>query len=289
MSRNAIIAWDDTPSAHHALDWAVDWWGAAAVVLLQVGSRDEAEAEVFAAGSRAATARVRLIEAAEHARSRYPGADIETRFERGDATDVLAAASTPDVCVVLGTSRDARGDYRYAWSVASKVAAIATGPVAVVPTFGAGRHEAQAHRNEVVVGIDGSIGEMELVRSAAQAATRSGSDLTIVHAWTTSVLTDVEESFAGDALAGLRDEHTGLLAATVRDVETEFPALSVTPLLTEDDPATAIAAAGRGAALVVLGRHGVSRFRRLFLGSVSHSVLLDIPAPILVLPLRPTE
>lgn len=287
MNRRVIIGWDGTNAARNALDWALRWWDADRVELVGVGTRDESSAEYFVAGSLAADARIRLMEAAEHAREAHPDKTISSAFEHGDPAEILADLSDPDTCVVLGTNRVDHGRFRYAWSVGTKVAATAKGPVVIVPTF-SNTQPTTAPTRQIVVGVDGSIGELELVWTAAEEAERTQCGLTVVHAWIPPVW-EAEEALDRDMLHWLAEEHARLLDTTVADVAARYPSITLTKQLVENEPGPAITSAGRQAQLLVLGRHGVSRLRRLFLGSVSHTVLLDIPAPTLVLPLGTVE
>lgn len=285
MSRRAIIGWDDTHAARNALDWALRWWGADDVELVTVGTRDETSAGYFVAGSLAAEARIRLMDAAEQVRESHPGSSISSRFELGDPIDVLAGLSSADTCVVLGTNRSGEAPFRFAWSVATKVAATAVGPVIIVPTF---VDEPRTSVQQIVVAVDGTIGELELVRIAAEEAEQTRCGLTVLHAWTPPIW-ESEDVLDRDMLQWLAQEHARLLDATVADVAANHPTVTIAKQLIEDEPGPAITAVARSAQLLVLGRHGVSRLRRLFLGSVSHTVLLDIPAPTLVLPLGVPE
>lgn len=286
MRRRVVIGWDGTPATRNALDWALRWWGAEEVDLVSVGDRAQSSAEYFVAGSLAAHARVDLMEHAEAVRQQHPDISVTSRLEHGDAAEVLAAAGSAEVCVVLGTTRRGHPSFRYGWSVANRVAAIAPGPVVVVPTFeGESTSAASSDRTRIVVAVDGSIGEMTLVQAAASEALRTGGGLTVVHAWTPPVWA-ADDELTGAELRVYAQERGRMLDETVAAIQAEHPSLRVAGRLIQDEPAPAISAAARDAALLVLGRHGVSRLQRMFLGSVSHSVLLDLPAPTLVLPLQ---
>ena len=61
-----------------------------------------------------------------------------------------------------------------------------------------------------------------------------------------------------------------------------FPDLEVTSEVVEDTPGLAIARAGEGAGLVVVGSRGRGGFAGMLLGSVSHTVIHHATSPVMV-------
>jgi len=60
------------------------------------------------------------------------------------------------------------------------------------------------------------------------------------------------------------------------------PGLEVRGTLVHGPPQPALLEASRPAALLVVGNHGLRGFERLLLGSVSHSMVLNIVSPMVV-------
>ncbi|WP_369852516.1 universal stress protein [Cryobacterium sp. Y82] len=59
---------------------------------------------------------------------------------------------------------------------------------------------------------------------------------------------------------------------------------SIRASLVRGAPQSALLDAARGAALLVVGDHGQKGISKLLLGSVSHSIVLNIQSPMVVIP-----
>ena len=68
----------------------------------------------------------------------------------------------------------------------------------------------------------------------------------------------------------------------VERIQERFPDLEVTSEVVEDSPGLAIARAGEGAGLVVVGSRGRGGFAGMLLGSVSHTVIHHATSPVMV-------
>ena len=284
MRRKAVVVWSGSATAWHAVDWAVTWWGADEVTLLHVADWEEPDTENVHTGSPADSTRTRLGDEVERARQQFPGVAISAEIEQQAPLDAVVEHTAPGHLLVFGIAPMKQRKAHVQWSIQTRVAAIAHGPVVLVPP--AADANVKPHRRaEIVVGIDGSRGEEVLIRTAAEEAQRSGSRLRLVHAWSVPSMWESEESLGDDVLIRLEARHRALLDETIRTLGTQHPDIDIAGTLAQGEPAEAVITASAGAALVVVGRHRLERYERMFLGSVSHSVLLNISAPTLVLPL----
>jgi nucleotide-binding universal stress UspA family protein len=80
-----------------------------------------------------------LEEAAERARVTAPGTRITTHLEAGETAAAILMAGSNDTLIVVGSRQTRRRDRR---SVASAVARLATGPVAIIRTPSATKQKA---------------------------------------------------------------------------------------------------------------------------------------------------
>ena len=80
------------------------------------------------------------------------------------------------------------------------------------------------------------------------------------------------------------DTHRDLLAKAAEAVRAGHPGLEVTERLVSSPASVGVVEAAQGASLVVTGAHGRGTIGGLFLGSVSHDILLNMPAPVAVVP-----
>ncbi|MFI9615269.1 universal stress protein [Streptomyces sp. NPDC052023] len=143
-------------------------------------------------------------------------------------------------------------------------------------------------RRAVVVGVDPDPSKRPALAWAADEADRRGLPLRLVHAQ--GVPTggyrsgDVRPSWEewNRALHGLGDQ---VLKEAVAFVESRRPAVQVTALLAEGEPAWVLREEARGAALVVVGSWHLSRWREM---RSSASVVLPLtvhaPCPVVVVP-----
>jgi nucleotide-binding universal stress UspA family protein len=80
--------------------------------------------------------------------------------------------------------------------------------------------------------------------------------------------TDSDSLVLSEALAGLAEE---------------YPDLQVTPRLSRGLPVDALLTASSGARLLVVGTHGRHSTGQMWLGSVSHELVLALPCTVVVM------
>ncbi len=132
----------------------------------------------------------------------------------------------------------------------------------------------QARRSAVrgvLVGVDGTPKDAEVILTAGDEAVRRGTWLQVLHSTGAHELREPLDGAAGRVDELVR--RAGLPGT-----------LHVTTLLTPDPPAEALLARARDAGLLVVGTRGPLALARLALGSVSREVLDDAEGPVLVVP-----
>lgn len=278
MSASTVVAWDPSPQSAAALAWAiererprggrVDLVAVLDDVLLGPGMvvSDGIAAEALSAVTAAA---------GEVGRS-HPGITVRGRVVHGFIINALSRETGPDVLLVIGT-HDRRGPhFRYGWSFGARVAAVARGPVAIIPTT------VPEGRSGIVVGVDGSEGSRVAARFAAREARRSGQKLRLIHAWQQPSIYESGSVIDEDFLVAIENEHRETLDRAATDVAAAEPGLDIELTLSYGDSARALLEAHPAPALIVVGSRGVHGLPRLLLGSVSHDVILNLDAPVVV-------
>jgi nucleotide-binding universal stress UspA family protein len=273
MIESTIVGWDGSTGAQRALDWAMTRLNKSTLVLVRVA---DSAVETFAANSPAASARIALMDEAERIRKAHPEVDVSSEFVSGNPVDELARLSNPETLVVVGTDRQRGGRIRYGWSVGAKLAASAHGPVAIVPVS----HDGQ--RRGIVVGTDGSPASDAAVEFAAVDAGRTGQPLHIVHAWQELPIWMDAQVPDAEYLRSLEEMHSQILDDALLDLNQRHPGLHADRTLVRGPAYRAVLDAAEDAALIVVGNHGLRGLKRVLLGSVSHSVLLDAVCPVVV-------
>ena len=117
----------------------------------------------------------------------------------------------------------------------------------------------------VVVGIDGSEnGDAALRWALAEAEAHPGGRVTAVFAWQQPFIGIPGAFDRADLEQAAKDFLVERVSAVV-----PTPAVPLTPLVAEGDPAEALVAAAKGADLLVVGTRGRSPFMGAVLGAVS--------------------
>jgi nucleotide-binding universal stress UspA family protein len=135
----------------------------------------------------------------------------------------------------------------------------------------------------IVVGLDGSEGGRRALEWAAdEAATRGGAVQAIVAwSWDGVELGPIAATYP-------EEEHQRAIRMLDREIkaliERRGSHLPVAGEVIEGRPADVLTAAGRMAALLVLGSHGHSRVRHTVLGSVSEECIRKANCPVVVIP-----
>lgn len=273
MFTRIVVGWDGTPESDAALEWAVARGVGTPLKIVHAIGGTPTSSEYLRAGGELSNERVRLMEVAERLRAERPDLNITTETEHGSPSSVLVEELGADTLVVVGAPATHRGSR---WTVGSRLAGRhGGGTVAVIPSA-----PATGAGSAVVVGVDGSPASMVAVETAAAEAKRLGGDLEVVHAWTIPPGWDAAYGeYLGDVEA-LEDMHRGVLDEAVEYARSLHS--RATGRLEPGTAADVLQRAAEGAALLVVGSHGGGKVARFLLGSVSHELLVSLPAPLMI-------
>lgn len=215
------------------------------------------------------------------ARVRAIAADVEVsaRLLSGVPTRALRD-ETPGARLLVVGSRPLCGLRRLVHrSVSADVAAHSCCPVVVVrphPDVRGGTGPAP-----VVVGVDSTPNCSAAVGFAFRAARRRGLPVVAVHAWAPDRAAGPDGVRGPSALA--EECARRALENALDRWRPEFDDVPVAPCLVRGDPAHALLAQDRGAALLVLGSRGGGGVRTTALGSVGRSVLHRGKSPLAII------
>lgn len=281
MSDSTVVCWDGSDEAETALAWALRRSRDAGTT---VEILDVVDTSLFLGDPRAldrATSEEEdsLAELVGSIDEEHPGALSGHHLVAGDPLQVMSEQTTPGTLVVVGTRRRVGPLVRYGWSTGARLASAAAGPVAIVPDED---RDGGPARSGVVVGVDGSdIGRLALA-FAIDEAWSLDQPLHIVHCWQAPLANDPLVVPDDDFVDSQQLEHQVLLDDHVRIAHERRPGLSIRSSLLRRDPIDALRAeSGRSRALVVGSRRLVG-WKRAWLGSVSHGLVLGLTAPTVV-------
>ena len=273
MFTKVIAGWDGTPESQAAAEWAADHCGEAPLTLIHAIRGQPTGSEYLQATGERSAERTKLMEVADRLRATHPGLRVETETVHGSAIDVLGERLAPDVLVVVGGPNHRRTTR---WTVGSRLAGRrGGGPVAVIPET-----PATERRGAVVAGVDGSHASMAAVEIAATEADRLDAPLELVHAWQVPAGWDTALAEYGSDVDTLEEIHRDLLDEAIEYAR----GLGAKPTgrLETGAAAEVLRRIGATSALLVVASHGSGGFTRFFLGSVSHDLLVEPPAPMLI-------
>jgi nucleotide-binding universal stress UspA family protein len=135
--------------------------------------------------------------------------------------------------------------------------------------------------NEIVVGFDGSAQSRAALRFAVAHAQRTGAAVRVVSAY--------DYNWGAGRFGGsevleqtVRERHEKIIADAVDEVRAIAADVVITGSAVLGEPATVLLAAGRSAAMTVVGNRGHGGFGSLLLGSVSQKVATHARHPVVV-------
>lgn len=277
MVERVVVAVDGGPASDAALAWVIDRGRTTqiSVDIITVVSVGWTRLLGTEAGHRRQHEELLRL-AAHQVGEALPEATVSTSLVDGVVHEALIAASQRTDLLVVGTNKTSPVVGIMHGTVPLKVAGQAQCTTVVVPV------NWTADDGPVVVGWTADTTADAALDLAAKEAARRASDLKIVHAWGAPPPTPVDGPLIGMErfISGRRS----LLAQAEKRIRLAHPALTVETVFTGGSAAVAIVLSAETACLVVVGSRGRKVLAGLFLGSVSHDVLLNMPAPVAIVP-----
>ncbi|HEU5268661.1 MAG TPA: universal stress protein [Jatrophihabitans sp.] len=280
---NGILVGLGTDDANTELDWAAaeaQTRGARLQVVrtyhVSEGARPWlADTDKLILEDRQRAAERRVAEAVSYLTERWPGVEVTAEAVKGLAEDVLIDRSADAAVTVLGSRQLGRFGAAAHGSVSTVVAAAAHGPVVVVSHPGA----ATGTPGSVIVGVDGSPREAEVLGFAFDYASRHHRPLNAVYCWRPDLL--ATSKWRGEPPPPERAVRW--LAETVAGWQEKYPDVALQRGVVRDHPVAGLVAASEGQDLLVVGSR--SRHARVaaLLGSVSQGVLHHAACPVAII------
>lgn len=279
MVERVILAVDGGPASDAALAWVVDR-AATEKMHLEITSVVGLDSELPVDDDPAFRTPFEdaLARAEQTVRTEAPDLAITTKLRHGVPHEALVAASRHADLLVIGTNKTSTLAGIVHGTLPLKVAGRSECTTIVVPA------NWKPSSGPVVAGwVDDPAAEAAL-DFAAEEASRRRTALTVVNAWTTPPLAPMDGAASALVVEQLIETNRQLLAGAVHRIERAHPGLTVAQHSRAGSATVAIVRAATNAALVVVGSRGRGAIAGFFLGSVSHDLLLNMPAPVAVIP-----
>ncbi len=208
---------------------------------------------------------------------------VDTVLAHGPRVPALLAHTADASLIVLGRRSSTLARIRTG-STTSAAASRADCPVVAVPE----EWSTAAEHGHVVAAVDGTSGNLDVLRFALEAAQQRGADVVVVHAWRPLPPYDVALDSSG-AVEAWRSQTEPMIWSLVAGLRADFPAVEVRVDLAFDSVADALVAAGGEADLLVMGRRGEGAHFGTALGSKARAVLRAGVCPVEIVPTRRQE
>lgn len=279
-----VVGVDGSPSSRQALEWAAREAASRRVDLLVVKNWHEPvyggpgfsamhETDLIRADAKA-----RLESIAIKAHEAHPDVHVASALVDGTVVSSLVMRAKDSELLVVGSRGNGGFLGLELGSVSMKAARRSPVPVVVVR----GDHD-RSDRPEVVVGVDGSECSRHALRWAADWAKAHDKELVVLMAWNylepqgAHGPVHFDPDYDGGAAAGLLD-------AVAADVLGPLTNPRIQTVAVCDLPARAVLERSADACLIVMGRHGVSRWAPPELGATAIQVLHHADCPVAVIP-----
>lgn len=278
-----LVGVDGSERGRRALDWAVaraERIGAGVTMLAVVNSSEAkklgVEAELVHTSVKAA-----LDEAKERIVSAHPGVAVEAKLTDGKTVEAIVEEAAHHDMVVLGSHHGASITETFGGATGLRVSVQVKVPTVVVPCD----WDASAERSGVVVGVGPDNACDDAVAFGVAEALHTSAPLKLVSAWGIPVWMARPSEQIGDGLERVGEQRQAEIDEVVSRIAAANPGLAVEGKSVEGPTPTAVLVSESASAeMLVLGTHSRAAFGRALFGSTTHSVLLNLALPTVIVP-----
>lgn len=278
MTTKIVVGIDGSAPSRTSLTWAMERARRlnASVTLVYVSDISPFSQEPPFLDEAIAAATDLLAKEREYALTIAPDVEVSTNAVPGVPIRELASLSKDADLLVIGTHKGTHMQDVIVGTKGIKLAAVSPVPVAVIPA------DDGVPRRGVVVGVDDEKSSGAALDFAAAEARALGEPLVVVYAWTLPMTPSIEYVWTPEVVHQIGSSAEALVVEKVDAISARYPGLEVVGFAAQGSPVQAIVHQAKTASLVVVGNRGRRGLSRLLLGSVSHGVLNNIPAPTIV-------
>lgn len=214
---------------------------------------------------------------------KYPFVTCETRAINGKVVDTLVDVADEHDMIVVGTHHGRSIGKTIGGATGLRVAISTKVPAVVVPTDW--NPDEEGSGIAVAVGPDDA--SDDAVQFGVERALELGVPLKLVSAWGLPPYLTRPAEIMGGGLQPVGESFQHQLDVRVAALREQYPDLDVTGQAVEGpSPTRVLLDYSKDCALLVMGTHSRTALGRTVFGSVTHSVLLNLTAPTVVVPKR---
>ncbi len=279
-----LVGIDGSKRGERALAWALyeaPTTPDPSVTLLTVVSEEYAKSAGVDEATVEQNAEGFLAELKRKVAAQHPAIACETRVEKGEIVSVLADVATDYDLVVLGTHHGSKIGETISGAKGLRVSISTTVPTVVVPvTWSEGEVGAG-----IVVGVAQDDSSDSAIEYGAQLALAKGAQLNLVSAYGVPPFLSRPAEVMGGGMHAVGEGFQTRLEKIVELLREQHEGLVVSGVTIEGaSPTQVLNEYADGCEVLILGTHSRSALGRAIFGSVSHSVLMNLTVPTIIVP-----
>lgn len=279
-----LVGVDGTSRGDRAVEWASRQALRTSASLTLVSVIDSDAVRTFGVASDAVrqAATDVLEEKAAALSEAHPDLKVEISVVEGEVISALADAADAHDLVVLGSHHGATIGETVGGAKGLRVSVSTKVPTAVIPADWDPSSEGEG----VMVGVGPDNVSENAIAFGVREALLLGEPIELVSAWGLPPLLTRPAEAMGGGLGPVGEEFQRNLDKRVENLRAQFPDLQVTGRSVEGpSPARVLIESSKGCKMLVLGTHSRTVFGRALFGSVSHSVLMNLAVPTVIVPM----
>ena len=279
-----LVGIDGSDRGRRALDWAVRFARVVGCDVHMLAVIDEAIANKAGVSVEiiTETATAALEKKRQAALESYPDMRIQASVSVGDIVGVLADSAAMHDLIVLGSHHGHTIGETIGGAKGLRVSVSTSVPTVVVPAD----WDAKQQGSGIVVGVgpDEAV-SARAIDFAARAAVAFEQPLELISAWGVPAWLERTAESMGGGLTPVGEQRQAELDRQLGRLAYEYPGLHVTGRAVEDSsPSRALIEASKEASMLVMGTNSRNALGRTLFGSVTHSVLLNLKVPTIIVP-----
>lgn len=278
-----LVGIDGTERGERALEWAARYGAREGAELTLIAVVDPAAARAYGIDKQTGDAAIEgvLQEAKGRVLAKYPATEVDTMISVGKVVDCLVDAAEGCDMIVMGSHHGASVGETVGGAKGLRVSVSVGIPTAIIPCD----WEQGSSNHRIVVGVGPDESSINAIRFAVREAITDGEQLDLVSGWgLPAILTKPAEAMGG-GLDPVGEQYQRNLEQLAAELKAENEELDVVAHAVEgSSPTRAILNYAKDSKLLVLGTHSRSTLGRTLFGSVTHSVLLNLCVPTVIVP-----
>ena len=278
-----LVGIDGTERGERALEWAARYGAREGAELTLIAVVDPAAARAYGIDKQTGDAAIEgvLQEAKGRVLAKYPATEVDTMISVGKVVDCLVDAAEGCDMIVMGSHHGASVGETVGGAKGLRVSVSVDIPTAIIPCD----WEQGSSNHRIVVGVGPDESSINAIRFAVREAITDGEQLDLVSGWgLPAILTKPAEAMGG-GLDPVGEQYQRNLEQLAAELKAENEELDVVAHAVEgSSPTRAILNYAKDSKLLVLGTHSRSTLGRTLFGSVTHSVLLNLCVPTVIVP-----